>query len=429
MTALDQTVDGMLYMIFFVYIAMQLFRYVLEYCNVRHMQTRRGAVPPEFAGVVDAGFLTKVQRYEREKTYFDMAASAFSSALALVFLFSGVLGWYVAWIDRAGLPFIVAGMLFFLLLYLAGEILSVPFTLYFVFSIENKYGFNTMTPRLWMADFLKATGLGLLLLLPAVGCALAIIAWSPGLWWFWVWCLMLAFTLFVTYLSPYVIEPLFNTFAPVEDADLKVSILEMASRAGIRVSRVLTMDASRRSTHTNAYFTGIGRTKRIVLFDTLLERMTRAEILAVLAHEIGHWKRRHILKGLVLTELTSLALLFFAYHAIQSSYPARLFAVPGDNLFGQIVVTGFLFSMLSFFLKPAANAFSRMLEREADRFSCDLQGREGAMVEVLVKLTKDNLSNLYPHPLYAFFNYSHPPVLDRIEYIKQYCARKDGAGA
>ncbi len=421
--------NGVLYIILLVYIAIQLFRYALEYCNVRHMQTHRGAVPPDFAGVVDADFLAGVQRYEREKTYFDMVASAFSSVLILVFLFGGVLRWYVEWIDRAGLPFIVAGLLFFLLLYLAGELLSVPFTLYFVFSIENKYGFNTMTPRLWIADFFKATGLSLLLLLLAVGCALAIIAWSPGFWWFWVWCLMLVFTLFVTYISPYVIEPLFNTFAPVEDAALKDRILEMASRAGIRVSRVLTMDASRRSTHTNAYFTGIGRTKRIVLFDTLLQRMTPSEILAVLAHEIGHWKRRHILKGLVLTELTSLVLLFFAYNAMRSDYPARLFAVPGNNLFGQIVVTAFLFSILSFVLKPAANAFSRMLEREADRFSCDLQGREGAMVQVLVKLTKDNLSNLYPHPLYVLFNYSHPPVLDRIEYIKQYCARKDGVSA
>ncbi len=418
--------SGMLCVVLLIYVAMQLFRYVLEYLNVRYMGARQGMVPPDFTGVVDADFLTRVQRYEREKTHFDVAASIFSSALILIFLFAGVLRWYVEWIDGLGLPFILSGLLFFLLLYLVGEILSVPFSLYFVFSIENKYGFNTMTPRLWIADFFKAMGLSVVLLLIAVGCALAIIAWSPGFWWFWVWCLMLVFMLFVTYISPYVIEPLFNTFAPVEDALLKERIVAMASRAGIRVSRVLRMDASRRSTHTNAYFTGIGRTKRIVLFDTLLNRMTPPEILAVLAHEIGHWKRRHILKGLVLTETVSLILFFCAHWAIENDYPARLFDVPGNNLLGQIVVIAFLFSMLSFFLKPAANAFSRMLEREADRFSCDLDTEKGAMLQVLVKLTKDNLSNLYPHPLYALFHYSHPPVLDRIAYIKEYCARKGG---
>ncbi len=419
--------NTLLLIVLLAYIAIQAFRYALEYLNIRHMRTRLGAVPADFEGVVDAEFLAKVQRYEQEKTWFDIAASAFSSVLVVIFLFCGLLAWYVLWIDRLGLPFLPAGVLFFLLLYLAGELLSVPFALYFVFSIENKYGFNTMTARLWVADFFKATGLSIVLLVVVLGCALLIVAWSPGFWWFWVWCLMLVFTLFITYISPYVIEPLFNKFTPVEDAGLKDRIVDMASRAGIRVSRVLKMDASKRSRHTNAYFTGIGRTKRIVLFDTLLDRMVPSEVLAVLAHEIGHWKRKHLLKGLVVTEIASFVGLFAAYHAIGSGYPARLFGAPGDNLFANMVVTAFLFSMLSFFFKPLANAFSRRLEREADRFSCDLQGEPATMISVLVKLSKDNLSNLYPHPLYALINYSHPPVLDRIHYIRDYCAGKEGA--
>jgi STE24 endopeptidase len=305
------------------------------------------------------------------------------------------------------------------------ELLSVPFTLHFVFRIENRHGFNTMTFRLWLADFLKGTLLSMVLLTFFSFAGFWLIVRSPGAWWFWIWCFSLAFTIFLTYVSPYVIEPLFNKFTPVQDDDLKVRIVQLADLAGINVSKVLRMDASKRSTHTNAYFTGIGRTKRIILFDTLIQNMVPDEILAVLAHEIGHWKRRHLLKGLALTQLASLVLLFCAYRAMISPFISHLFGIAVDTLPAKAVIVAFLFSIISFFLKPAMNGFSRMLEREADRVSCELTGKGETMVRVLVKLSKDNLSNLFPHPLYAFFTYSHPPVLERIGYIRAY-ARKKG---
>jgi STE24 endopeptidase len=178
-----------------------------------------------------------------------------------------------------------------------------------------------MTGGLWLADFVKSTALSLILLALSFLAGFALISWSPRFWWLWVWCFFFSFTIFITYASPYVIEPLFNKFVPVEDDDLKARIVRLASQAGINVSKILKMDESKRSRHTNAYFAGIGRTKRIILFDTLLQGMTADEIIAVLAHEIGHWKRRHLLKGLAISQALSLIVLFLLLLGPQRSNP------------------------------------------------------------------------------------------------------------
>jgi len=415
-----------LLVILIIYALLQAFKYCLEYANVRHVRGLKDSIPPEFEGVLDRSMLDKMRVYLGEKTRFDIIASASASLAIVVFLFGGLLDLYNSWVAGLGLPFVLSGWLFFLLVYLAGELLSVPFTLYFVFRIENRHGFNTMTYGLWLADFLKGTMLSVVLLTLVSFAGFWLIERSPGAWWFLIWCFSLAFMIFITYVSPYVIEPLFNKFTPVEDGDLKARIMGLASRAGINVSKVLRMDESKRSTHTNAYFTGIGRTKRIILFDTLIQSMTPDEILAVLAHEMGHWKRHHLLKGLAITQPALLILIFCAYRAMQGPFLSNLFGIAADTFFAKAVIVAFLLSMVSFFLKPAMNGFSRTLEREADRFSCDLGANGETMVRVLVKLSKDNLSNLFPHPLYALFNYSHPPVLERIGYIRAYCA-KNGA--
>ena len=275
------------------------------------------------------------------------------------------------------LPFVVSGWLFFVLLYLAWELLSLPFTLYFIFHIEQKHGFNTMTYRVWLLDFLKGTLLSLLLLTAGVFGGLWLVEASPRFWWFWVWCFFLAFTIFITYIAPYVIEPLFNKFTPVEDESLRDAIVALASRAGINVSKVLKMDESKRSRHTNAYFTGIGRTKRIILFDTLLEAMKPDEVLAVLAHEIGHWKRRHLLKGLLLTGLVSLVFFFCAYQALSRHLLDTLFALRVDTFPAKAVIAGFFAGMLSFLFAPAMNGFQPEARKGGRPFLVRLPGRGG----------------------------------------------------
>jgi STE24 endopeptidase len=254
-------------------------------------------------------------------------------------------------------------------------------------------------------------------LLISVG--LYLIQTSPALWWLWVWCFFLVFGIFIMYISPYVIEPLFHKFSPIDNEELESEIKTLLNKAGIRVSRIFKVDASRRTKHTNAYFTGIGKTKRIVLYDTLIETMNRDEILAVLAHEAGHWKKKHVLKHIITTEVIALVGIYIAFHVLQTDFLVHLFAIKQSSLFVKLILLGFIGSIILFPIGPLFHLISRRHENEADKYSFEITGKAEGMISALVKLSKDNLSNLHPHPLYALFHYSHPPVLERIRRIRE----------
>lgn len=383
------------------------------------MRTHGYTIPPEFEEISNKEFLKKTQDYEAEKARLGIASSLFSNVIIIAFIFGGALDIYNSWVSSLNLSFAVSGWIFFILLIYADEALSIPFSIYGTFKIEKRYGFNTMTLRLWISDFVKSLIISTVLMSLLLFAALLLIQWSPNYWWFLVWSFLFAYGIFFIYISPYVIEPLFNKFTPVEDDKLKERIAELAEKAGIHLSRVLKIDASRRSRHTNAYFTGIGRTKRIVLYDTLLEGMSHDEIISVLAHEIGHWKKSHLLKMMAAFELFSLAGLYISFMLIQGDMLLNLFHINTDTLFVKFFLLGFLADI---FLPagPLAAAFSRRHEREADRVSYELTRDADGMVNALIKLSKENLSNLYPHPLYAALYYSHPPILERIRYIRSF---------
>jgi STE24 endopeptidase len=255
--------------------------------------------------------------------------------------------------------------------------------------------------------------------------ALNLIEASPSWWWLWVWAFLLVFGIFVMYISPYVIEPLFFKFEPVKAEGLEEKIRLLMERAGLKVSRVFQVDASRRSKHSNAYFTGIGRVKRIVLFDTLIQQMSQNEILAVLAHEVGHWKKRHVLKRIVLTETFAFLGLFVTYHLINWDELPALIGMDQASFFARVLIVGFLSNLATFPFTPLFSSLSRRDEREADGFASDLTGNPEAMASALVKLSRENLSNLHPHPLYAKFYYSHPPVVERIRSLTKPQANHD----
>lgn len=383
------------------------------------MLRRGSSVPPAFQGAIDEALLKRTQDYTADKTRFGFVASFFGILVTVAFVFGGLLDRYTAWVVSLNLPFVLSGWIFFLILAFAGELLSTPFSLYGTFKIENKYGFNTMSPRLWISDFLKSLLLSAVLLSLVLFAAFGLISWSPRFWWLLVWAFLFAFSIFTMYISPYVIEPLFNKFTPLEDEALRERIRRLAEKAGIHPSRILRVDASKRSRHSNAYFTGIGKTKRIVLYDTLLDGASHDEILAVLSHEIGHWKKRHLLKMLVAFELVSFAGLFLAHRLVQGDLLTGFFALTTDTLFAELVLLAFIAGIVLVPVKPIVNYVSRKHEREADRASFELTGTTEGMRSVLVKLSKENLSNLFPHPLYAAMYYSHPPVLERIEYLKE----------
>ena len=300
-------------------------------------------------------------------------------------------------------------------------LLGLPFDLYGTFVIEARYGFNTTTPKLWMVDLIKSQAIGAVLLAFLSGVVFWLIQWSPQQWWLWVWGFMAVFSMFMMFISPYVIEPLFNTYEPITEEGLEDEIRAMMEKAGLKVGKVLQMDASRRSRHSNAYFTGIGKVKRIVLYDTLIRQMSHGEIVAVLAHEIGHWKKGHVWKRLLWAEVLALAGSWISFRALNWPGLPDLLGLPGDiSLPAKMVVLGFVASLVLFPLTPFSAWRSRCQERESDRFAVGLTGRPQDLAAALIKMSAENLSNLFPHPLYAAFYYSHPPTVERVRQLREW---------
>jgi STE24 endopeptidase len=410
--------NNYLLIIFSGYLVTVLFGYYLRVLNLKYLKKFGATIPLEFEGYIDKELLRKTRDYTVENSRFSIIESVFDNIALLVFLFSGLLNKYNSWILSFNWNFVISGLAFFLLLIYAENFLSIPFSLYSTFKIENKYGFNTMTPKLWISDFLKSILLSTILMGILISVGLWLVSFSPDYWWLWVWGFFLVFSLFIMYISPYVIEPLFNKFTPIEDKVLEDKIKGVAQKVGIKVSRIFKMDASKRSKHTNAYFTGIGKVKRIILYDTLLGKMDGDEIIAVLAHEIGHWKKKHVLKRIIVSEIIAFAALYISFKILQTDFLLRMFSIELNSFFAKIVILGFIGSIVVFPFTPLSSYLSRRHERKADRFACEITENPESMATSLIKLSKDNLSNLHPHPLYAAFYYSHPPVVGRVREIR-----------
>jgi len=401
------------------YLARFAAAYLLRYLNLKHLRLHATTVPECFAGAIDTEALAKTARYTVEQSRVALLQSVYDSALLLAFLFTPLLPRYDAWISSLSANFVVRGVLFMLLMTLAQSLLEIPFSLYATFRIEKRYGFNTTTPGLWLADLGKSTLISTLLLVILVAAALLLVQSSPELWWLWVWGFFALFSITMIYLSPSLIEPLFSKFEPLGDPELEDEIRLLFAKGGLKVQGVLKMDASRRSLHSNAYFTGIGRVKRIVLYDTLIKQMERPELLAILAHEAGHWKKGHIWKRLVTMEGAALALFYVVHLLFSWGGLPGLFGLSGGSFAAQVLMVSFLCSIAAFPLTPLSSWLSRRHEWEADRFATELCGTPNALASALVKLSRENLANLHPHPLYASFYYSHPPVVVRVARLRE----------
>jgi len=395
------------------------FTYWLRHINLRHLKQYGTAVPEGFEGSIDEDKLRASTAYTFDSSRLGLWESLLDNGLLILFLFGGLIVLYDHLVLGLCTGFITQAVLYFLLLTWAQTLLSIPFDLYGTFRIEARYGFNTTTPGLWLKDLFKSQAIGALLLAFLTGVAFWLIQWSPQHWWVWVWAFMALFSLFMMFISPYVIEPLFNKFEPVTEEGLEAEIRVMMEKAGLKVGRVMQMDASRRSRHSNAYFTGIGKVKRIVLFDTLIKQMSHGEIVAVLAHEIGHWKKGHIWKRLLTAEVLALGGSWLGFRLLTWPGLPGLLGLPGDLSFpARMVILGFIGSLALFPMTPFSAWRSRCHEREADRFASDLTGRPQDLASALVKLSVENLSNLFPHPWYAAFYYSHPPIVERVRSLR-----------
>lgn len=390
----------------------------LDLLNVVHLRRRGHLVPAELEGHVDDALLQKTAAYNTEHARLGILSSVVGSAATVLFLFTGAVALYDGWIAALTGSFVLGGVLFFLGLTLAETLLSVPFSLWSNFVIEERYGFNRKTAGIWIGDTIKSFVISTLMMSALAAGALAIIEALPGSWWIWVWGFFLLFLLAVMFLAPLFLR-LFFRFEPIRGHEtLETAVRDMVEGAGLRLCGVYQVDSSRRSTHTNAFFTGLGSSKRIALFDTLLERLGAGEILAVLAHEIGHWKLRHSLRRTAVTAVTSLLALLAAFHLLRWGGLPGLLGLPQASVYVQLVVLALLQTVVTFPLEPLRKALSRRSERQADRFAARLTGRPADLASALAKLSRDNLSNLHPHPLYAAFHYSHPPDAERIAALR-----------
>lgn len=411
-------ITGLALGVLIAFLAWALLQHGLDALNQRHLQQAGTAAPAVLQGQVDPGLLQQTRDYTLAKHRAATLGAVIGQAAALVLFYGGLLRWLDAWVAAWRLPFVLSTAIFFLLLFLAQTCLFLPLSWYRQFRLEARFGFNTMTPGLWLRDTAKSLLLGVLLLFPASAAGAWLAARFPTTWWLWVWGLGALLNWLVMIIGPLWLQPLFNRFTPLPAGNLTEGIKTLLERAGIRVGKVFSMDASRRSRHTNAYFTGVGRVKRIVLFDTLLAKLSEPEILAVLAHEAGHWRKRHLLKRMGVSFLLGAAACWLAFLLTRDQTLAVAFGLPNATFAAKLTLAGLVLQVLAFPLTPCLLAWSRRQERAADRFAAGLTGGPAPLASALVKLFRDNLSNWTPHPWYAAFHYSHPPLLERLEKLR-----------
>jgi STE24 endopeptidase len=390
----------------------------LNWLNISYLRQHGTTVPEIFQDIIDPERLKKISAYTVDSENFSMVATLANQGLFLVILLSGFLPWLVKTISLWKYGQIVSGLTFFAVLSIFANLLRIPFSLYETFVIEERYGFNVMSFKVWVLDLFKSIVIGAILGGLLLGILLTLVIGGGNVWWIWGWMLVGGFELLLLWLYPVVILPLFNKFDPIENMGLENRIQALMGKVGLRAKGIFKMDASKRSKHTNAFFVGLGRTKRIVLFDTLLASHTEEEILAVLAHEAGHWKKKHILRMLVPLEILSLVSFYVVAKLLNWSLIYETFGFQESPIYVGLFLIGTFISLLGFFAEPLESAISRRFEREADDFALELIGTGEPMTSALKRLASDNLANLSPHPLYAWYYYSHPPLVERIERLK-----------
>lgn len=387
---------------------------VADTLNLKSLNT---GLPDEFEEIYDEESYKKSQEYTQTTTRFGILTSIFNLVVLLVFWFAGGFNWLDHIVRSWSLGAIWTGLAYIGILILAKMILSLPFNLYSTFVIEERFGFNKTTPKTFVMDTLKGLGLGIVLGGPLLAGVLAFFVFIDQYAWLYAWAAVTAFTLIIQFIAPRWIMPLFNDFEPLEDGDLRQMINTYADSVNFQMEGIYVMDGSKRSSKSNAFFTGFGKTKRIALFDTLIENHSDDELVSVLAHEIGHYKKKHIIKnmGISILQTGVMFLLLSIFLNAQGLFNA--FYMDQMSVYAGLIFFGLLYSPVEMILSIFMQLSSRKNEFEADAYAATTYSGK-PMIKALKKLSKDNLSNLTPHPFYVFLNYSHPPVLQRIKAIR-----------
>jgi STE24 endopeptidase len=389
----------------------------LSRLNQCHVRAHRNEVPPAFRGAMDESTYRRSIDYTMAKSRFGNIVNVFDAVVLIAVLFSGLLPWAFGKFGFGTSTLAMAGFLF-----VTGIALStpgLPFAWYAQFKIEERFGFNTTSMKMWIVDRLKGLLLAVLLGCPVLVLVLKLIEWTGINWWLWAAAVVVAFQLLVLLIAPAIIMPLFNKFTPLAEGALRERLFALARRTGFPTRSIEVMDGSKRSRHSNAFFTGFGRFRKIVLFDTLIAQLTEPEVESVLAHEIGHYKKRHVVKlfgvsiaGIVMAfaAIAWLARQQWFYHAFGFEHRVGFAAT---NVVPAMLLFALLSGTITFWVSPLIHIWSRRFEYDADAFAGATMGEPQSLIQALRKLSEKNLSNLTPHPFYSSFYYSHPTLLER----------------
>lgn len=397
---------------------------LLNRANTRFVlqQWQNNDIPDLFAGKIQQEEYEKSVQYTLARGRFETVSACYSGALTLLVLFGGVLP-FCDHLARHWGSFLppqahATGILFCLFIGLFFMVMNLPVELYTTFVLEERFGFNKTNPKTFFLDKIKGLLLGVLLAVPFLFGVLWLMQASGFFWWIWVFCFIFGFQFLLMIAYPVLIAPLFNKFEPLPENQLREAIAELADHVGLETSGIFRMDGSKRSGHSNAYFTGLGKAKRIVLFDTLLSQLNKEQLLAVLAHEMGHYRKKHVLKGLLLSAVFLLLGLFLLSYLIHYPPMFQAFGLAEPTHYGALIIFSLISGPFTFWLGPLMNYVSRKHEYEADRFATDLLKDGTPLEESLVQLTVKNLGNLTPHPWYSAYHYSHPSTVERVDAIR-----------
>lgn len=411
--------NGYLLFILGIILVGYLLETVVALLNLRSLHPE---LPAEFVGTYDSEQYARSQEYTRVTTRFSLVQNTIGILLTVIFILAGGFNLVDGAARSFGFSSIPTGLLFTGLLALLSTAVNLPFSVYSTFVIEQRFGFNTTTIKTFILDGLKAALLSVALGGPLLAAILWFFETCGSIAWLYCWIAAVVFILVVQFLAPVLIMPLFNKFTPLEEGELKEAITRYATAQQFAMQGIYTMDGSKRSTRVNAFFTGFGRFRRIVFFDTLMEKLATAEIVAVLAHEMGHYKLKHIFSMMALSILQMGIMFFILSRFLGNQGLFEAFGMTHVSVYASLIFFGFLYSPISTLISIGFNAFSRRNEYQADRYAATTGGDGAALISGLKKLSVSNLSNLTPHPLNVFLNYSHPPVLARIQALRQLLA-------
>ncbi|MFC2045207.1 M48 family metallopeptidase [Chloroflexota bacterium] len=387
--------------------------------NVLNMKALKLKLPSYIGGIYKPDEYRNSQEYTRVYTRFELLHGSVNLAVILAFWFSGGFNYLDQLVRTWEVSPIISGLLYVGILVIGYSLITLPFSVYATFVIEERFGFNRTSPRTFLFDHLKSTGLSILIGGSLLAGVLALFEHTGASAWLYGWLAAAVFIVIAQFIAPTWIMPLFNKFTRLKEGELRDAILKYTHSVGYNISDIFVMDASRRTSKSNAFFTGFGRNKRIALFDTLVEKHTTPELVAVLAHEIAHYQKKHIQQGIVIGILNMGLIFFLLSLFINSPGLYQAFYMSQPSVYAGLVFFSLLYIPVEMLLSIVLNIISRRNEYQADRFAVETIEEPESIIDALKKLSTSNLSNLTPHPFYVFLNYSHPPLLDRIRAIER----------